>query len=84
MSQVTSCDGCGQVQGEEETFFAYGVTETLEYCVECCGLVDSYLCERDELHTRLAEEFQDDVQALIHAWIADRPNGKLPDFRRTK
>ncbi len=82
MAHVTSCDGCGQIEGDGVTLERYGITEARDYCQACEPLVKRYLDERDELHENLAEEFRNDHQALIQAWNADRPNGQLPDFRR--
>lgn len=79
MGQATVCDGCGI--SETIRFTAYGITDSRDYCPDCVILVERFLDERDELHERLATEFRDAMQALLHAWSVDRPKGRLPDFR---
>ena len=56
--------GCGAFEPDREKMHVRGIVNEKLYCEQCVILVDAYLKERDDLHTRLSEEWSAGLAAL--------------------
>ena len=69
--------GCGGFYTTLAELHERGIVFPRHYCDGCVVRADTYLEARDELHTRLALEFQEGLSALTVRM--GFPKGKLPD-----
>ena len=78
MAQAFLCDGCGDTDAGGD-FTRLGIMVPLDYCAKCARVVGAYLDDRDELHTRIAREFEEGAKALKDAMLVQHPGMELPD-----
>lgn len=75
--------GCGNFAQSPADFQERGMVTPRLYCATCVVLVDEYLQKRDDLHTRVANEWADGLSALYERYAVPseiRPQGmRLPD-----
>jgi hypothetical protein len=57
----------------------FGTVKKTIYCEECAPTVQAFINDRDALHTKLAELWEDGSERLIENWIKEHPSGTLPD-----
>jgi hypothetical protein len=63
MATITVCDGCKKpLDGEK---IARGQVIVRQYCAACAEIADDFTRRRDELHTRLADEWTKGMVLLI-------------------
>ena len=78
MATIEVCDGgCGT--GISHEAIVLGLIEERTYCDNCAKTVQTYLDDRDKLHSALALKWQQDLEKLQAAWVVKHPNGVLPD-----
>jgi len=58
------CQGCGQAEEDVSRMSPRGIVNEKLYCERCVALVDEYTDQRDELHTHLAKEWNEELAAL--------------------
>ena len=75
MSTGTFCDGCGSaavtVKKAPGTHY--------DYCEKCAKIVDQYQKKCDELHNKIAAEWQDGLNGITREFGEKYPNLRLPD-----
>ena len=65
MSIRLVCDGgCGETTDDHSSFNERGHAEKRHYCKLCVIAVDTFLKERDKLHTKLAKDWADRMESL--------------------
>lgn len=72
------CDGCGSELGECHDC---GLVLKCEYCSSCCAVYAEFEAERDRLHEKLAQAWQDALGQLKDRY-ADRLK-HMPDSNST-
>lgn len=74
------CDGgCGTIAESQDEFVKFGHFKPGYYCLECYKSVATYYGARDSLHTQVSEKWLKGLAQLDKKWLADHPNGVLPD-----
>ena len=73
------CDGCEKPAGEGEQFDAVGFVIKRHYCPDCREVVDGFLTERDEVHTKAAKVWADGMKKARAAFVKKHADFKLPD-----
>ncbi len=76
MGMQMMCDGC---QKPSTTTERRGLVKQCDYCEECVGAVDSYFVARDDLHTRVAQEWEGGLAAIRAEFDDNYPNFRRPD-----
>lgn len=79
MATRSLCDGCGAILPNGTAPTEYGFIRITIYCESCEPSVLRFVAARDDLHTRLAQEWTKSVDDLRESWKQDHPNGRLPD-----
>ncbi len=74
MSQITHCDGCGEVC---ESPTARGLQRKLDYCENCIPIVDDRADQMDTLHDRIAEQWRDGIAAIDQEALEKCPKMKF-------
>ena len=69
--------GCGTFEENRAEMSARGLVDEKLYCKDCVVVIDVYLKDRDDLHTRLAEGWANGLAALAEQYGVD--GRKLPD-----
>jgi 2-oxo-4-hydroxy-4-carboxy--5-ureidoimidazoline (OHCU) decarboxylase len=62
-----------------EDFVRFGIMVPLDYCAKCAPIVEEYLASRDELHERIAVQWETDSKALRDDLLKEHPRMSLPD-----
>jgi hypothetical protein len=83
-SSVYVCQGgCGRLEEDLTKLESRGFVSPKLYCVACIPMIDQYLQERDDLHTKLGRDWANGLSELHrrYALVDDgHPSGvKLPD-----
>ncbi len=56
--------GCGAFEEDSSQMHSRGIVNPKLYCPACVHRADEYIDERDKLHTRLAQEWQEGLAGL--------------------
>lgn len=74
------CDGgCGALAESQDEFVRFGSFKPGYYCQECHKSVATYYAARDSLHGKVADKWRSGLAGLDKKWLAEHPNGVLPD-----
>ena len=70
------CDGCGLVS---DAVVVRGLIRPRDYCGECAKIVDDYILARDKLHTQIATDWNNGLEAIKTHYEQNFPRMSLPD-----
>ena len=74
MGRAVHCDGCGEREAPHKIEWA----PHLDYCDACHARIREYLDAVQDLHTRIAQQWTEEL-AKLHAQMRESlPDGELP------
>jgi hypothetical protein len=74
------CDGgCGVSTGDLGQLETFGFVRERSYCPDCAEVVRGYVRDRDDAHTKIALEWEGELDHLRNAFLRTLPEGELPD-----
>ena len=74
------CDGgCGKTIENISEMKVIGLVRPGHYCEKCAKSVEKFESDRDALHSRISEYWNDGLKLLKEDWVKKHPRGTLPD-----
>ena len=75
MSTGTICDGCGKVNATLKR----GLVIPYDYCEKCAKVVDEYQKKCDDLHNKIAAQWNDGLAKITSEFSKSHPDMRFPD-----